>query len=191
MSKKNRGWNAEKILSISAISISFITLLIFVYQTNLLVNQTKLLSEQNYLSILPYLAISTSSNAEKSFFELSIQNQGVGPAIIESVIFFYEGQQYDLADFEDSIYTFIRSKSPEMDSIKHFSVSTLNKGLAIPANTNYHLISVENHPKEYLLINKILNQLSENGLRYEITYKSIQKERWRIHNDSQEPEELK
>ena len=85
-------WNSERILSLSAMSISFITLIIFIYQTNLM-------NKQNYLSILPYLQVSTSNNSEGNSYLLSIQNYGVGPAIIESVKMQYQGQEYDLRGF--------------------------------------------------------------------------------------------
>ena len=75
MGKVKINWNSERILSLSAMSISFITLIIFIYQTNLM-------SKQNYLSILPYLQLSTSNDIEKNTYTLSIQNYGVGHAII-------------------------------------------------------------------------------------------------------------
>ena len=76
--KKGIKWNSERILSLSAMSISIMTLVIFIYQTNLM-------SKQNDLSILPYLQVSTSNNSEGNSYLLSVQNHGVGPAIIESV----------------------------------------------------------------------------------------------------------
>jgi len=72
-------------------SISFLTLIIFIYQTNLM-------SKQNFLSILPYLQISTSDNKAENTFSLDIKNHGVGPAIIESVIIYYKGEKHDLRD---------------------------------------------------------------------------------------------
>ena len=65
MAAKKIKWNSERILSLSAMSISFITLIIFIYQTNLM-------SKQNYLSILPYLQLSTSNDSEGNKYSLSI-----------------------------------------------------------------------------------------------------------------------
>jgi hypothetical protein len=36
-----------------------------------------------------------------------------------------------------------------------------------------------------------LEQLLDEGLEYDIVYKSIQDERWRIHNNTKGPEKLR
>ncbi len=181
---KNRKitWSSERILSLSAMSISFITLIIFIYQTNLM-------SKQNYLSILPYLQVSTSNNSEGNSYLLSVQNNGVGPAIIESVKLQYQGQEYDLKDYDDYLFKFIVSQSSVLDSITNVDTSTLNAGLAIPPNTNYNVFKVST-PKDYQLFLKEFERLLANGLNYEIVYKSILDEHWLIHIDSEGPEKL-
>ena len=69
MSKTGIKWNAERLLSLSAMSMSFFTLLIFVYQTNLL-------RKQNYISILPYMDISTTNSEKEHTFEINLKNLG-------------------------------------------------------------------------------------------------------------------
>ena len=176
-------WNSERILSLSAMSISFITLIIFIYQTNLM-------SKQNDLSILPYLQVSESANSAAPSFTLSILNHGVGPAILESVHLEYEGKSYDLKDYNDDLFTFLVSIHPELDSIVATDTSTLNKGIALPANSSYAILRVYNSLKDYKLITDKLSRMEERGLRYEIVYKSIQNEYWVIHNDSEGPQKL-
>lgn len=183
MSKNKRKWNSEKMLSISAMSISFLTLVIFIYQTNLL-------SKQNYLSILPYLAITTTYNKAEDNFELNIENHGVGPAIIESVRVSYQGEKEDLEKYNYSTIAYLQAKKPNLDSLVHLSHSTIDRGMAIPPNTKFNVVSVRNSPADYELIIAELGRLMEEGLVFEVTYKSIQNERWRIHSNSMEPEEL-
>ena len=182
MSETNFKWNSEKWLSISAISISFLTLIIFIYQTNLL-------SKQNSLSILPYLAISISENKGENKFVVSFQNHGVGPAIIESVTLKYKGETYDLADYENEMFTFFVAIEPALDSITNVSISTLDKGLAIPATTEYNVLTVRSE-KDYELMVQTLRRLLSEGFDYEIIYRSIQNERWLIHVHSEGPESL-
>ena len=182
MAKKFK-WNSEKLLSISAMSISFITLIIFILQTNLI-------SRQNYLSILPYLSLSTSNSPVDSRYSLSLENHGVGPAIIESINIKHNGKTYDLADFDNEVLSFLKIKMPELDSIKAISSSTLERGLAIPVNKSYNILEVKNSKDDYLLITKSLNNLLIEGLYFEIVYKSIQDERWLITNDTQGPKKL-
>lgn len=176
-------WNSERILSLSAMTMSFFTLIIFIYQTNLM-------SRQNYLSILPYLSISTSNNADGNTFSFSIENFGVGPAIIESIMVKHKGESFDLADFNYEVLTFLKTRAPELDSLKVISYSTLDKGLAIPVNTSYNIMEVKNSQKDYQLLSNSLNKLLEEGLYFEIIYSSIQNERWMITNNTQGPKKL-
>ena len=174
-------WNSERILSLSAMSISFITLIIFIYQTNLM-------SRQNYLSILPYLQLSTSIDEENYTISLSIQNYGVGPAIIESVKLQYKGEEYDLKDYNNYFFNFIKSLDSSFDSINQVDNSSLDPGMAIPPNTNYSIYEITS-------INgydKILSRLAliEKDLFYEIRYKSIQDERWMINEEENGPIKL-
>ena len=182
MAKKIK-WNSDKILGISAMSISFITLIIFIYQTNLM-------SKQNYLSILPYLSISTSDNSEKNTFAITLNNYGVGPGIIESVTMSYLGKNEDLSDYDDELLKYLKTKAPTLDSINAISYSTLDKGVAIPAGTEYNILTIYNSEKDYQLYKRTLEALLENGLYFEIKYKSIQDEHWLINNVTQGPEKL-
>ncbi|MEN8788392.1 MAG: hypothetical protein ABF293_12775 [Flavobacteriaceae bacterium] len=183
MTKLRIKWNSDKILSLSAMSISFITLIIFIYQTNLM-------SKQNALSILPYLQMATSDNPAANAFSLSLKNHGVGPAIIESVNLEYKGKKYDLKDYNDYLFNVLITISPELDSIKSLDTSTLDRGIAIPANSNYLVFSVFDSKEDYDLLTRELNTFIREGLRFEIIYKSIQDERWVIHDDSEGPIKL-
>ncbi|MGB5228607.1 MAG: hypothetical protein WBN55_10110 [Eudoraea sp.] len=183
MAKLKFKWNSDKIVSLSAMSISVLTLIIFIYQTNLM-------SKQNYLSILPYVQISISNDTAKNTFSLDIKNHGVGPAIIESVIIYYKGEKHDLREYDNYLYNYLKSEMPVLDSVKFFSTSSLDKGIAIPANTNYNVFKVLDSEKDYELIASSLDKLVKQGLRYEIIYRSIQNERWMIHNDSDGPQKL-
>lgn len=183
MSNNKSNWSTEKIVSITAITISIVTLIIFV-------QQTQIMKRQNYLSILPYLAISTTTNEQAKTFELNLINQGVGPAIIESVTFIYEGERYDLVDYDHYMLNFLQDKIPALDSLENISYASLDRGMAIPANTSYNVIGVKESEKEFDLITQTLSQLLEEGFDYEIIYKSIQHERWKIYKDSEEPERL-
>lgn len=175
-------WNSEKILGISAMSISFITLVIFIYQTNLM-------SKQNYLSILPYLSISTSDNSATNTFAITLDNYGVGPAIIENVVLSYQGKNEDLSDYDNEFLKYLKAKTPILDSITAISYSTLDKGMAIPAGTKYNILTIFTE-KDYKLYKTTLEELIAKGLYFEINYKSIQDEHWRINNLSKGPEKL-
>lgn len=187
MPKRKFKLNSEKLLSFSAMAISFITLLIFIYQTNLM-------SRQNYLSIMPYLDMSTTNNSIESSreynFQLNLKNHGVGPAIIESVRCKYKGKTYDLKDYNYYFFEFLLKQFPELKKVGNYSASSLDKGMAIPANSAYNILSV-NDSLGYHLITEVLGQMDSEGFDYEIVYKSIQDERWLIHDNSEGPQKLK
>ena len=121
---------------------------------------------------------------------ISLRNHGVGPAILESVVLNYKGKQYNVKDYDDDMIGLLKALAPELDSLKYYSMSTLDVGIAIPANSTYEIFSVSNSPKDYKLLTETLFKLENNGLKYEIVYKSIQNERWIIHDDSEGPEKL-
>jgi hypothetical protein len=183
MKKLSIKWDSEKALSLSAMFISFITLLIFIYQTNLM-------RRQNYISILPYLQISTSNNVGEFSYELNLKNHGVGPAIIEKVTMRHRGEEYDLADYENDVFTYLRAIAPELDSVTHYSNSTLNRGIAIPANSTYMVFRVYESEKDYRMIRESIGRLMSEGLDFELRFKSIQDEHWVIRPDSDGPERV-
>ena len=148
------------------------------------------MSKQNYLSILPYLGISSSDSSANDIYALSLDNDGIGPAIIENVSLTYLGVTEDLAQYNNQLLTYLTAKAPALDSIKAVSYSTLDKGLAIPAGTKYNIISIKGSAKDYQLFKTNLEALYKNGFYFEIKYSSIQDEHWKISSLTQSPEKL-
>ncbi|PHN05727.1 hypothetical protein [Flavilitoribacter nigricans] len=185
MFKRKIKFNSEKLLSISAMGISFITLIIFIYQTNLM-------SRQNNLSIMPYLDLSTTENsANREYtYQLNLKNHGIGPAIIVSVRCMYRGKSYDLKDYDNYFFRFLEEQLPELKQLTRTSASSLDRGMAIPANTSYNIFTVKDS-LGYQLITAGLQKMIAEGFDYEIVYKSIQDERWMIDYNSEGPRKLK
>ena len=100
------------------------------------------------------------------------------------------GKLHPLTDYNGDLHRFLVAQAPELDSIQFYSSTIIGKGTAIPANAGFQMISVGGPPEEYQLITRTLQRLLQEGLDYEITYRSIQGERWRIRQDSQGPERL-
>lgn len=170
--------SSEKIVSYSAIFISFITLIIFIYQTNLT-------RKQNYLSILPYLSLSTTNNSEGGFFKVDLNNVGIGPAIIISRKIIYKGEEYDM-DFID----FLEEQQIKLDSFQHTNTTTIGRGTCIPANGQVTLFEIGRSKKELNQFLLILEDLQDNGFDFEIIYQSIYQEKWRITTTSDLPEKV-
>ncbi len=183
MAKSKFKLNSDKVLSFTAMGISFITLVIFIYQTNLM-------SKQNYLSIMPYLSVRTTEDSAENIYEFRLQNNGVGPAIIESVTMIYGEERYKLSDYENKFSSFIQSKAPALDSLKNYWSATIDKGMAIPANTEYIFMRTNGSPEDFQLLKQEIEGLLSSGMDYEIIYKSIQDERWMIRNNAEGPKKL-
>lgn len=121
---------------------------------------------------------------------ISLKNHGVGPAILQSVIIEYEGERYNVKDYDDNLINLLSTIAMELDSLKYVSVSTLDVGIAIPANTSYEIFRVSESPKDFQILTETLYRLENSGLKYEIVYKSIQDEKWMIDSESDGPVKL-
>lgn len=166
--------SSDRVVSFSAIFISLLTLVIFIYQTNLM-------RKQNFLSILPYLSVDTSINHVQGTFTLELKNLGIGPAIIESRKIKNEEKWMDI-DFVDFLQNFI-----QQDSSISIRSTTLTKGTAIPANSSLILIKVFMSPEKFPDFMAKFENLQANGIDYEIIYRSIYDEKWKINSSTDLP----
>lgn len=62
--------------------------------------------------------------------------------------------------------------------------------MAFPAKTTIIIFKTIKSPTDYVLITDSFNRLLEEGLHYEIVYRSILNERWMLYNESQGPTKL-
>lgn len=179
-----KNWSTERLLSITAMTVSLFTLIIFIYQTNLM-------RQQNYISILPYLQVSSTSNEGEFIFDVNIINQGVGPAIFESAYISYQGDRYDFSDYGYDFYEVLSAVEPTFDSLRYYSSTVLDPGIAISPGERFNLFAVRNVPEEYGIVAQTFDRMLSEGLYYRIVYRSIQNERWEITADSNGPKKLR
>jgi len=188
---KKAFWTSEKLLSISAIVVSLMTLIVFSYQTSLM-------QKQQYMSVYPYLDTSNRYSGTLKY-NYTLSNNGIGPAFIESVTVTDSMQQT-----YDGIADYIVSQGIDQDSIWFFN-SDLNPGQLIPANEKIPLIQIVNEDMltefgitnfEDLPMNTTddagaLHQIiNSDNLIVEIVYSSVYGERWKIDNTSSAPLKL-
>lgn len=64
-----------------------------------------------------------------------------------------------MTEFNNDVYSFLKEKPPELDSLKVISYSTLHKGMAIPVNDSYNILEVKDSEADYLLQRNSLNNL--------------------------------
>ena len=170
----NKFWTSEKILSFAAISISLLTLFVFLYQTNLI-------RKQQYMSVLPYLEMGnygTNSNA----YKYVLKNNGVGPAILKSVkVGIKNGKIYN------DVVDYVRVNLTKKDTIQYY-YSNLNLGKLIPEKETIDVIVVnDNKIKSSQRLYQIFNK---DSLLIQIEYESIYGEKWVIENGTKFPKKL-
>ena len=179
---KRSFWSSEKILSMSALFISLLTLIVFIYQTDLI-------RKQQYKSVYPHLGFINRFGGTLNY-QYVLNNVGIGPAIIDEV-----RVQYGEKNYED-IINFVDDQIEESDSITYFHTN-LARGRLIPAGEHISLIKLAseqdlegtglplNNNKGSFQLYEVLNS---DSLIIEVKYSSIYGESWIIRNGSKSPE---
>lgn len=170
-------WNSDKIVALTALFISLLTLIIFVWQTNLM-------ERENHLSVMPYLMMDSANNSATQTFSISLENHGAGPAILERMTLWYKGQEYNT-----QFHEFLTSTFPQMDSVELLNTITIRPGYAIPVGGEINLLTAGGNTTGYITFLQIMERLSQDDFNYEIVYRSIYEDRWIITGDTDEPTE--
>jgi hypothetical protein len=166
--------NTDKIIGLSAMLISLLTLVIFIYQTNII-------REQSRLSVTPRIAFSTSLDTPDSVsvFSYYILNKGLGPAIIESIEIIHESNRYKL-DFQD----FVKKTYPKFNDygtvIQNMSLEsgvTLSEKETIKFFTFRFPLKKREPFFQYLKV----NEDGELPFNIEVIYSSIYGEKWKFY----------
>jgi len=119
----------SEIGSFSALAFSLLALVTSVYQTRLMQVQTELMQTQARASVWPYVTIGKNEDGVpgREAFTWRVDNNGVGPAKIESVQVFVDGKPY--RNWSE-VFTQI---APGEEF--HGRTSSLN-GIVLPPSTN-------------------------------------------------------
>ncbi len=167
--KMRKFWTTDKILSLAAIFISFITLYIFIRQTNIM-------ERQSHLSVMPYLLIETSENRGNQTYSVDLVNHGVGPAIIDQVVIRYKGREY-----RQQLMDFFRAELEGMDSVEAVNTTTILKGSAIRSGDGINVLTIGGGSRSFTDFAKAMKQLTGRKFNYEVQYRSIYGHRWKIN----------
>ena len=172
--KKKKFWTSEKILSLSAIFMSACTLLVLIYQTNLM-------RQQQAMSVYPHLQL-INNGTGSSDFKYSLSNTGVGPALIKSVKINYQGKVYENMDLAIHLKRTISG-----DSID-FSHSNIIPGQLIPPNNTIHIAELNSGGSDSA--RKLYGFIHDKDLEFEIVYASIYGNRWLLSKKKYVPKKL-
>jgi hypothetical protein len=172
---KNTFWNADKIVSLSAILISLATMGIYLYQTHLI-------KKQQFASVMPYLMTSLSAYNNNHFL-VEVYNNGLGPAFVEQVNVKYEGKSYQDCDLP----TFF-GRYNKKDTINNMTWSNIISGQLIPSGNVIKTVEINNNRKEAQKLQKYF--WTDKPVELEITYSSIYGEKWIVKGSFAKPQKL-
>lgn len=173
--EKKNFWNVDKIIGLSAIFISVMTLFVLMYQTSIM-------REQQRLSVFPHLSLNNSGTGTSNF-SFVLHNNGIGPAFVESVCVIHKGKRYEM-----DIPNFLNKHIPQSDSIDNLFHSNIYPGMLIPAGTEIGVLQIDNSQEDADKLYKLFKELSNDGFDFELIYKSIYNERWMLNGNT--PEKL-
>jgi len=176
----------DRIIGVSAILISLITLIMFIHQT-------RIMHKQNRLSVMPRLGFTTSINMNDSTMTYAtvLKNKGIGPAIIHSSKIEYKGTTY-----ETEMSKFLNMQFPDLEKMGTFVVfNSISDGTAISEGESRTVFSYEFTQDKMVQIGEYIGvQAEEDELPFNviIEYASIYDEKWRTTtNDRGHPVKLK
>lgn len=164
-------WTTDKLLSFTAIFISMLTLIVFLYQTNLI-------RKQQYMSVLPYLELGNYGTGTDNY-RFVLENNGIGPAIITHVeVKGKEGRKYrDIIDY-------VRDHLTETDSV-NFYYSNVVTGRLLPEKEQVEIITVNDGQERSS--DRIYEILHQEDLFIEIGFESVYGEQWIVDNKNRYP----
>ena len=169
--------NTDRIIGLSAMLISLVTLVIFIYQTNLMRVQSR-------LSVTPRLVFQTSQSQQDSilYYSMEIVNKGLGPAIVESINILHEDEAHEL-DFE----AFLEKVYPDIGQYGELVQSmTMGKGSTLlPSESNVLFSFGIDLPRAEALMQYLGVTEDESPFHLEVVYSSIYREKWRIRDSDQ------
>lgn len=183
--------NTDRIISLSAMVVGIGSLFIIIYQT-------QLMREAQHASVMPYLMIALQSNADGAF--LTLNNTGIGPALIDEVTIHYRGQELQTDPYE--FYAGLDSHA-ELGAI---DADKVIPGRLIPAGTSVRMIGKAGPDNQAMLYEPLrlfaigevprsfylgldLNPDAERAV-FEVEYSSVYGDSWRVDSASYVPEQL-
>lgn len=168
--------NTDRILGLSAMMVSLSTLIIFVYQTNIMHNQSR-------LEVKPRLVFNTSVQSGDSLvtFTFLLRNKGLGPAMIKEAKIIHDSQSYPL-DYD----FFIDFVFPNLKGYGNLeSTSSLLSGDIVSVNEIQALFVYSTNVRDIPKINEYLNLNDADYILpwdVEITYESLyEEEEWKLN----------
>jgi hypothetical protein len=158
--------------------------------------QTYLTREAQSASVLPYLAIGITSTDDGAY--ITLRNDGVGPARLESVRIHFKGQTIDVDPYD--FFVAHRTGAPPPG----LSVDRVTPGRLLPANSTIQMLGFAGDAERVKTLGDMLrlfaiadappswlDELKARGgdkAVIDIVFSSVYGDRWRIRSDQPVPQ---
>ena len=169
LSMRKITWNSDKVLSISAFVVSIATLLALLFQVKLAQNQAEMARKGQKASVLPYVEIWPQRQNSNSF-SLSLVNNGIGPAFIDSISILADNKVY-----HGDPYSFYWNVIVQQDTI-NYGYSNVSPGQLVPAGARIDMMETNASQKDADLLVKWFG--SEGKATVVIKFSSVYGDQW-------------
>lgn len=175
--QRKKFWNADKIVSLSAMAIALFTLVVLLYQSYILDKQYELTVKQQKASVLPHLLLASSWSDNS--YEIFIQNKGLGPAFINGLYF----KEKDSTHIFVSMKDFYDQSNPK-NFLSRYTESGVIPGLVISPGEKYQLLSVTDSVQKIEPLKKFFQKYF-SGYRssvFFVEYESVFEDAWIVES---------
>ncbi len=155
---KKRKIETGLVVGIIAIAINIITVSIYIYQSNIM-------KTQQHASVWPYVEWVSDYN-QIDGFNLFIQNNGVGPALINDVQIVYNGEKIEEVD--TLVYRILNTIN-----MPHL-ISDLDSRKVLPAGDRYSFLVI----KDAMWSERFFYELYHSKFDMSVCYESIYGDQW-------------
>jgi len=176
---KVKFWNTDKIVSLSAMAIALFTLVVLVYQSNMLHLQNELTVKQQKASVLPYLQFGDGFSSEE--YQIVIENKGLGPAFIKGLYVKKKDSVFMLINFKN--YYDEKNSLP----IRSYSLQGLVPGVVLAPGDKLILLSAGGGNEAIKPVMDFFTPYfsGQSSSVFFIEYKSIFEDSWIIESSFQ------
>jgi hypothetical protein len=183
--KKNKKKQKPKGFSLFTSRTAVATAALFVSVCSLIltISQMRANKEAQYLSVLPYVSCGISNgnliDEKHSSFDMIIQNKGIGPAFLHSVMIKCKDKVFEGNDFRAAIQ-YLLDSNENLD----FSYSSVNKNTLIPANSDILWF----HPQDTKQAHDFLkrNWSVKNEFVTYICFGDVYGRKWTVNSENDE-----
>ena len=121
MTDQKKGWDLGVVLALIAVLISICTMIISLVETSIMQKQQQSMTESAKASVWPYVTsnLNTKMDNGNIEFKVTIENKGVGPALINDLKVFYDDEPIDGSPID-----YIKKHCPDAFPLSFYSNSS-------------------------------------------------------------------